>query len=101
MIPEFPESQLPAAGSAWIGSTDHGAGIYLLDGRTHLVGHRTHLEKRLLERGAMHIASVRFDDELEERYRPTRSVRRLESRAAIRRFAAERIGRFAKWRGSS
>jgi hypothetical protein len=101
MIREFPESLLPAAGSAWIGSAQLGAGIYLLHGESHMVGHGTAMERRLQERGALHVASVRFDRAEEEAYHPARDVRALDAAEARRRFASERSDRFAWWRGAS
>jgi hypothetical protein len=83
MKSESTTHQLAEASSSWISSIELGAGIYLLDGRTHMAGHSSPAERALLERGAMLVASVRFDRDPHERYHDAHSVRLLEAEEAI------------------
>jgi hypothetical protein len=86
MKKDEPDYELPIAGSAWSTSVELGAGIYFLDGRTHVAGHRSPAERALLERGALLIASLRFDRDLIERAHPARPIRVLDLREALHRF---------------
>jgi hypothetical protein len=81
-----PDYHLPIAGSAWSSSVELGAGIYFLEGRTHVAGHSSAAERALLERGAFLIASLRFDREILERSHASRSVPVLDVREAMYRF---------------
>jgi hypothetical protein len=80
--------QLPVAGSSWISSVELGAGIFFLHGRTHVAGHSSPAEHWLLERGALLVASIRFDREPHETYRPGHGLRGLGPREALQRFGA-------------
>jgi hypothetical protein len=78
--------QLAEASSTWISSIELGAGIYLLEGRTHMAGHSSPAEQSLLERGALLVASVRFDREPHERYHAQHSIRMLRAQEAVACF---------------
>lgn len=88
MKAEYSELEKAIAGSSWISSVELGAGIYLLDGRTHLAGHSSPAERLLVERGALLVASIRFDPDPHEAAHPTRSVRVLGHREAASLFPA-------------
>jgi hypothetical protein len=81
-----PESELPIAGSAWSTRVELGAGIYFLDGRTHVAGHHSPAERELVERGALLIASLRFDRERHGHGRRPVPIRVLDTREALLRF---------------
>lgn len=78
--------EVPVAGSAWITSVDQGAGIYFLEGRTHVAGHDTPAERALRARGALLVALIRFDRAWVETMILGRRVQRLEAREAARKF---------------
>jgi hypothetical protein len=83
MKAEFSKYELPVAGSSWISSVELGAGIYFLDGRTHLAGHSSPAERALVERGALLVASIRFDGNAQESYRDAHRVRVLAAGEAV------------------
>lgn len=60
------------------------AGLFLLDGRTHVAALRSPTERALLAAGALRIATVHFDPDPHERSHPDRAV----TRAAAARLAA-------------
>jgi len=84
MKPEIQNLEGEIAGSSWISSVELGAGIFLLNGRTHLAGHSSPAERMLLDRGALLVASVRFDRDPDERYRADHTVRLIEPDAVVR-----------------
>jgi hypothetical protein len=86
MKPESVDFESPIAGSAWITSVELGAGIYFLEGRTHVAGYSTPAERALLERGALLVASIRFDRELLESSRAGHTVQTLGTFEAVRAF---------------
>jgi hypothetical protein len=62
------------------------AGVYYLDGRCHVAGETSHEEADLLERGALRIATVRFDGGGGEVVPPDRVLRSMDLREALSRF---------------
>lgn len=85
---DSPEYEFPIAGSAWTQRVELGAGIYFLDGGTHVAGHGSAVEHQLLQQGAILVARLRFDGELPERRVPGRTVRVLDTREAFLRLVA-------------
>ena len=71
---------------AWTGGCGGGAGVFLLEGRCHVAAHRSHAERQLVERGALLVATLRFDRDPAEGSHPERAVRTLPSREAAARF---------------
>jgi hypothetical protein len=88
MKPESQNHEQPIAESAWISSVELGAGIYFLEGRTHMAGHSTPAERSLLARGALLVASIRFDRAAHEAFLPGHPLRELDVREALNRFLA-------------
>jgi hypothetical protein len=78
--------EVPVAGSAWITSVEQGAGIYFLEGRTHVAGHDTPAERTLQARGALLVALIRFDRDLHESALLDRVVEPLGAYQAARKF---------------
>jgi hypothetical protein len=64
------------------------AGVYYLDGRCHVAGELSPQEADLLERGAIRIATVRFDGGGGEVVAPDRVLRSMNLREALFRFTA-------------
>lgn len=62
------------------------AGVYLLDGRTHVVAQRSPAERDLLERGAFPVAVLSFDGSPAERPIPDGDIRAIGVREAVERF---------------
>lgn len=89
---DSPKYVLPAPDYAWAGSARHGAGIFFLDGRTHVAPHRSPAERDLLDRGALHLASLRFDPDPREGRRPGTEVRTLAAGEAVARFSPAHAG---------
>jgi hypothetical protein len=81
---EKPEYELPIAGVAWTRGAGHPAGVYLLRGRCYFVALDSPAERVLVEKGALHMASVRFDPDPLEKPHANRSVRLVEPAAAAR-----------------
>jgi hypothetical protein len=79
---EQPDYELPIAGVAWTRGAGHPAGVYLLRGRCYFVALDSPAERVLVEGGALHMASVRFDPEPLERPHANRSVTLVEPAAA-------------------
>lgn len=86
MKPEVQHLEAAFADSSWISSVELGAGIFLLDGRTHLAGHSSPAARSLVARGALLVASVRFDRCEHESYHAARSIRLLPPRGAAAVF---------------
>jgi len=67
---EKAEYEIPIDGVAWTRGAGHPAGVYLLAGRCYFVAVGSPAEDVLVDRGALHMATVRFDqDELERSHR--------------------------------
>lgn len=81
-----PEYEFPVLASAWAASVELGAGIFFLEGRAHIAGHDSPLERSLIERGALLVARVRFDRDPHEAFHRDRAVRALAAADALRRF---------------
>jgi hypothetical protein len=79
--------EFPIAGAAWTKGAGHPAGIYHLDGRIHFAAHQSPAEAALRERGALLVASVRFDRDPLEAAHPGHPVRPLGAHAALHRLA--------------
>jgi hypothetical protein len=62
------------------------AGVYFLDGSCHVAGERTAFESHLVERGAVLIATVRFDGGGGEVVPPGGLLRAIDLREALARF---------------
>ena len=79
----------PAADIAWTPGGAPTAYLYLLDGRTHVVAHRSSAEQRLLDRGAFPVAVLSFE-------RP--SVPEPVNDVTIRSLGPpEVVSRFERW----
>jgi hypothetical protein len=78
---EKPEYELPIDGVAWTRGSGHPAGMFLLGGRCHLVALGSPAEELLVERGAIHFASVTFEPPpmATSEPRPLRLVRAVEA----------------------
>jgi hypothetical protein len=61
-----------------------GAGIYLHQGSTHLVGHHSAAEEALLDAGALLVAVVRFDQSAADAGRRTGQLNRVDARSVTR-----------------
>jgi hypothetical protein len=63
----------------WVGAAGRPAGIYWLDGRVELAVHQSPAEDRLLARGAVLVATLRFDPDPLEQSHAGRPVERMAS----------------------
>ena len=83
----------PAADIAWTPGGTPTAYLYLLDGRTHVVAHRSLAEQRLLERGAFPVAMLSFEP-------PVAGPRTTETDSETRvdpLKPADAVSRFERW----
>jgi hypothetical protein len=80
---EKAEYELPVEGVRWTRGAGHPAGLFFLEGRCHLVALGSPAEEVLVERGAIHFASVRFDREARPSSEPPR-VRSVPAGVAAR-----------------
>lgn len=80
---EKAEYELPVEGVRWTRGAGHPAGLFLLDGRCHMVALGSPAEEVLVERGAIHFASVTFDRQAPPAGEP-RTVRTVSARTAAR-----------------
>jgi hypothetical protein len=79
---EAPKYEHPIDDINWTAGVGKPAGVYWLDGRSVIAAHDSAAESALLERGAILIATLRFDrDPLESRH-PGRVVEALSAHAA-------------------
>ncbi|HEV2131128.1 MAG TPA: hypothetical protein VGR27_08495 [Longimicrobiaceae bacterium] len=85
---DSPDYAFPIAGSAWTHRVELGAGIYYLDGGTHVAGHGSAAEYDLLQRGALLVARLHFDQNPYEGRQTGRTVRALNVREAALRLVA-------------
>jgi hypothetical protein len=81
-----PDYELPIEGVAWTRGSGHPAGIYLHQGRVHFAALGSPAAEALDERGALHVANVRFDAPAPVLPSSTRIVR-LDARSVLARFA--------------
>lgn len=86
---EKPEYEIPVEGVAWTRGAGHPAGVFLLDGRCYFVARGSPAEEVLADRGALHVANVKFDAEPLERSHTGREVRSLSAGEAARLLAGE------------
>ncbi len=89
---DSPDYEFPIAGSAWTNRVELGAGIYYLDGSTHVAGHGSAVEHDLVQRGALLIARLHFDQNPYEGRQLGRTVRPLSVREAALRLVAAFAG---------
>lgn len=83
---DSPDYEFPIAGSAWTHRVELGAGIYYLDGSTHVAGHGSAAEHDLLHRGALLIARLHFEQNPYEGRQAGRTVRAMSIREAALRL---------------
>lgn len=87
MRPIRPDYEFPIEGRAWTQGALPSAGVYLLDGDCHIVARHGPAALELESRGALLFALVRFDADPGEAAPGGRSVRALDVREALARFA--------------
>lgn len=63
----------------WTGGVGRPAGIFWLDGRCVMATHGSAAEDRLLERGALPVATLRYDPDPRERVQRDATVARVPS----------------------
>jgi hypothetical protein len=80
--------EFPFLDIAWSRGGDRAAGIFLLEGRCHIAAYDSSAARSLVERGALHVAGVRFDADPHERSHRNRRVRVLTPGALLRRMEA-------------
>ncbi|CAN5764378.1 hypothetical protein BH23GEM10_BH23GEM10_04260 [soil metagenome] len=68
----------------WTAGVGQPAGMYWLDGRTAIAAHDSPAEARLVDAGAVLVATLRFDPDPVERVHRSGSVRRVSAPAAAR-----------------
>jgi hypothetical protein len=79
---EAPKYEHPIDDINWTAGVGQPAGVYWLDGRSVIAAHDSAAESALLQRGAILIATLRFDrDPLESRYHG-RMLQPMSPRAA-------------------
>jgi hypothetical protein len=83
---EAPKYEHPVDDVNWTAGLGQPAGVYWLAGRSLIAAHDTVAEQRLLEQGAILIATLRFDAAGLETVRRTGRVERLGARAAGEAF---------------
>jgi hypothetical protein len=79
---EAPKYEHPIDDINWTSGVGKPAGVYWLAGRSVIAAHDSAAESGLLERGAILIATLRFDRDPLESVHPDRTVERLPDRAA-------------------
>src|SRR5690348_1065575 len=88
--------EFPFLDITWSRGGDRAAGIFLLEGRCHIAAYDSSAARALVERGALHVAGVRFDADPHERSHPDRRIRAVAPGALLRRME-EAAG--ARWPG--
>jgi len=79
-----PKYEHPVDDINWTAGVGRPAGIYWLAGKSVIAGHGTAAEQHLLDRGAVLIATVRFDADPLERSHAGRIVERVHPRVLVR-----------------
>lgn len=92
MRPIRPDYEFPIEGRAWTQGALPSAGVYLLEGDCHIVARHGPAALELESRGALLFALVRFDADPGEARPAGRSVRSLDVREALTRFAPPAAG---------
>ena len=82
-----PDYEYPIEGRAWTSGGLLTAGVFFLDGDCHIVSRHGPAALDLEERGALLVALVRFDRGASEGTPPAGSIRPLDLREAVARFA--------------
>jgi hypothetical protein len=75
--------EFPFLDIAWSRGGDRAAGIFLLEGRCHIAAYESSAARSLVERGALHVAGVRFDADPYERSHGNRRVRAVSPGALL------------------
>lgn len=96
-----PEYEFPVEGRAWTDGELPTAGLFFLDGDCHVVARHGPAALELEERGALLVALVRFDRDGPEGGAPGASVRPLDLREAVARFAHASAGGAARPSGGA
>lgn len=78
-----PKYEHPVDDINWTAGVGQPAGIYWLEGRSVIAGHGTRAESRLLDLGAILIATLRFDPDPLERSHPGRVIERVDPRVYV------------------
>ena len=84
---EGPKYELPVDDINWTAGAGRAAGVYWLNGASVIAAHDTPAEARLVEEGAVLVATLRFDPDPVERVHHGRVVHRIAG-ADVRRIAA-------------
>lgn len=79
--------EFPIPGPAWTRGTGMVAGVFLLEGRCHVVAQESPAERDLLERGALQVAILHFGSDPREGSRAGQPVRVLGHAEALERFS--------------
>lgn len=80
---EKPEFEQPVDDINWTTGVGQPAGMYWMEGRTVMAAHDSPAERRLVDAGAILVATLRFDaDPVERRHRTGRVTRVSAGRAA-------------------
>lgn len=79
-----PKYEHPVDDINWTAGVGRPAGIYWLAGRSVIAGHGTAAEQNLLDRGAVLIATLRFDADPLERSHAGRIVERVHPGVLVR-----------------
>lgn len=79
-----PEYEHPIHDINWTSGVGRPAGVYWLDGTIVIAEHDSPAERRLLDRGGVPVATLRFDADPYERVRSTGSLERVERVPASR-----------------
>jgi hypothetical protein len=81
---EAPKYEQPVDDINWTAGAGQPAGVYWLDGSTVMAAHGTLAEWHLLRRGAVLVATLRFDPDPLERSHAGRTVERMSAARASR-----------------
>jgi hypothetical protein len=84
---EAPKYEHPVDEINWTAGVGRPAGVYWLDGRSLIAAHESQAEERLLERGAVLVATLRFDADPLDARRRGRLVERLHAASAASAFS--------------
>jgi hypothetical protein len=84
---EKPDYEFPVHDVRRAGAIGQPAGIYWFEGQSTIVAYDSAAEQRLIDQGAVLVATLRFDPDPLERSHVGRDVRRLNDAAALRQFA--------------
>jgi len=88
-----PKYEHPIDDINWTAGVGRPAGIYWLHGKSVIAGHGTAAEERLLDRGAILIATLRFDPDPLERTHRGRVVERVKAHRLVANFNGRARGR--------